>query len=257
LPDPRTILITGASSGIGAALATAYAAAGKTLILCGRNRERLAATAGACRSKGATVGEVCFDMGDLDGLSARLQEIDGEAPLDLAILNAGIGGFAAAGQIVEPVETARAIATVNFSATVVAATALAERMAGRGRGHIVLIGSISESFPLPMAPTYAASKAGLRLYAEALDLQLRRRGVAVSLVSPGFVDTPMSRGLPFPKPFLMTADAAAAAIKMKLARGARRIVVPRAFAILRTLAKMAPRSLVRAVLSRQNAAGQG
>ena len=98
------------------------------------------------------------------------------------------------------------------------ANAIAAAMAGRGRGQIVLIGSIAESFPLPMAPTYAATKAGLRMFAEALGIRLAKHGVGVTLVSPGFIDTAMSRQVTEPKPFLMSADKAAAIIARGIAR---------------------------------------
>jgi short-subunit dehydrogenase len=130
------------------------------------------------------------------------------------------------------------------------AHAIADAMARRGAGHIVLIGSISESYPLPMAPTYAATKAGLRLFAEALGLRLSKHGVTVSLVSPGFIDTPMSRKVVEPKPFLITADAAAAVIVRKVAAKNRVIVVPWQFAVIRAVTGLLPRALVRWVLSR-------
>jgi len=123
-------------------------------------------------------------------------------------------------------------------------------MVRRGTGHIVLIGSISESYPLPMAPTYAATKAGLRLFAEALGLRLSKQGVAVTLVSPGFVDTPMSRKLTEPRPFLITADAAAAVIVRGVAAGKRVIVVPWQFAVIRALSMLLPRAILRWALSR-------
>jgi NAD(P)-dependent dehydrogenase (short-subunit alcohol dehydrogenase family) len=101
-----------------------------------------------------------------------------------------------------------------------------------------------------MARAYAGAEAGLRMFAEALDLRLRRHGVSVTLVSPGFIDTPMSRGMPFPQPFLVTAEAAASIIKRRLIGRPRRFVVPRAFAIVRALAAIVPRPLMRAVLGR-------
>jgi short-subunit dehydrogenase len=138
LPDaPTKILITGASSGLGAALARAYAAPGKTLVICGRNSERLAATAEACRRAGAAVQDLCFDMREVDSLGERLQELDSALAFDLAILNAGVGGIPAAELIVEPLQHAHDVALVNFSATVVAATAVAQGMVERGGGHIV------------------------------------------------------------------------------------------------------------------------
>lgn len=243
----KTILITGASSGIGAALARVYARSGVTLLLWGRDQARLDEVAGQCRALGAAVATQIFDLRDAAGFAAKLIAVDA----DLAIFNAGLGGTAPAGAPAEAPETAQAIAEVNFVAPIVGANALAGAMARRGTGHIVLIGSISESYPLPMAPTYAATKAGLRLFAEALGLRLAKRGVAVTLVSPGFIDTPMSRKVVEPKPFLMTADAAAAAIARGIAAKKRVIVVPWQFAIMRSVTDLLPRALVRWVLSRQ------
>jgi NAD(P)-dependent dehydrogenase (short-subunit alcohol dehydrogenase family) len=100
-----------------------------------------------------------------------------------------------------------------------------------------------------MAPVYAGTKAGLALFAEALGLRLAKYGVGVTLVSPGFVDTPMSRSLKEPRPFLIGADAAAAIIAGKIERGARRIVVPWQFVVIRAIAGLVPRGIVRAVLS--------
>ncbi len=143
----------------------------------------------------------------------------------------------------------RATAEVNFLSPVVGASMIAGAMAGRGGGHIVLIGSIAESYPLPQAPTYAATKAGLALFADALSLRMAKHRVAVTLVSPGFIDTPMSRQVPPPKPFLMTADDAARIIARGIARGARRIVVPWQFAVIRAITSLLPRSLLRLILS--------
>jgi short-subunit dehydrogenase len=123
-------------------------------------------------------------------------------------------------------------------------------MGARGAGHIVLIGSIAAMFPLPMAPTYSGSKAGLMMFAEALRGRVKRHGVSVTLVSPGFIDTPMSQGLTEPRPFLITAEQAAAIIKKKVARGAGHIIVPWPFAVIAAIAGLIPKVLVRAVLSR-------
>jgi short-subunit dehydrogenase len=247
---PKTILITGASSGIGAALARAHARAGVTILLWGRDETRLNETAQQCRALGATALVQSFDLRDVAGLAARLADADAATPIDLAIFNAGLGGTVPQGAFAEAPQMAQAVAEVNFVAPVTGANVLADAMGRRGRGHIVLIGSISESFPLPMAPTYAATKAGLRLFAEALDIRMARYGVAVTLVSPGFIDTPMSRKVTEPKPFLMDADTAAAIITRKIANGARTIVVPWQFAVIRGLAGLLPRGVVRLFLTR-------
>jgi short-subunit dehydrogenase len=248
--SPKTILITGASSGIGAALARAYARSGVTLLLWGRDQARLNEIEAQCRALGAVVSIQSFDVRDAAGFIARLAAADAATPIDLAIFNAGLGGTAANDAFAETPETAQAIAEVNFVAPVAGANAIAGAMAKRGAGQIVLIGSISESFPLPMAPTYAASKAGLRMFAEALGIRLKKHGVTVSLVSPGFIDTPMSRKVTEPKPFLMDADKAAIIIARKIEDRARVIVVPWQFIVVRVFTSLLPRALVRWVMSR-------
>lgn len=247
MPD-RTILITGASSGLGAALAHALAAPGVSLILWGRDAARLTQAAAACRAKGANCVTDAFDIRDSD---MQLSRLSAAGAIDLAVFNAGLGGSVGADRVAEDPARARATAEVNFVAPVVGASFVAGEMARRGRGHIVLIGSISESYPLPMAPTYVGTKAGLRLFAEALYTRMKAHGVAVTLVSPGFIDTPMSRGLDEPRPFLITAEQAARGILRGIAAGKRVIVVPWQFAVVRFLTNLLPRALVRAVLSRQ------
>jgi short-subunit dehydrogenase len=247
---PERILITGASSGLGASLARAYAAPGASLVLWGRDEARLAVVAASCRALGAAVQSDAFDLRDMEDMAARLTARDGEAPITLAIFNAGVGGSVPRDHRAETVEAALRMASVNFTAPVVGANVIGEAMARRGAGHIVLIGSIAESFPLPMAPTYAGAKAGLAMFAEALGLRLKPHHVAVSLVSPGFIDTPMSQQVEEPKPFLITPDRAAAIIKRKLAGRARRIVVPWQFIPLRAFAMALPRVLLRRILGR-------
>lgn len=244
----RTILITGASSGIGAALAREYATPGVSLILWGRDAARLAETAAAAKAKGAACVTDAFDIRDQD---AQLSRLRAAGAIDLAIFNAGLGGSVSGDRTAEDPSRARATAEVNFVAPVVGASFVAGEMARRGAGHIVLIGSISESYPLPMAPTYAATKAGLRLFAEALGLRMAKYGVGVTLVSPGFIDTPMSQQLNEPRPFLISAERAARGIVRGVAAGNRVIVVPWQFAAIRFITDLLPRSLVRALLSRR------
>lgn len=191
-----------------------------------------------------------FDLRDAQGLIGRLAATDAATPIDIAIFNAGLGGTAPVGAAAETPQASHAVAEVNFVAPVIGANAVAEAMARRGRGQIVLIGSIAESFPLPMAPTYAATKAGLRMFAEALGIRLAGRGVGVTLVSPGFIDTAMSRQVTEPKPFLMSADRAAAIIMRGVERRARTIVLPWQFGVIRAVTALLPRALLRAVLSR-------
>lgn len=245
----RTILITGASSGIGAALARHYAAPQSRLILWARNGERLTAVAESCRTGGAVVTAACFDLADQARLAAELESADDRNPIDIAIFNAGLGGSIPHNRIAQEPNNAAAMVTVNFTAPVLGANLLADRMARRGHGRIVLIGSVAAAFPLPMAPIYSATKAGLAMFADALRLRLMRYGVKVTLVSPGFVDTPMSQSLTEPKPFLIAPERAATVIARKVDAGARHIVVPWQFAAISFAARLIPGAIVRAVLS--------
>jgi short-subunit dehydrogenase len=231
-------------------LARAEARAGVTLLLWGRNAARLEEVVQACRARGAEAKSELFDLSDSAGFAPRLAAADAATPIDLAIFNAGLGGTAPDDAVSEGPEAARAIAEVNFVAPVVGAHLIAEAMARRGGGQIVLIGSISESYPLPMAPTYAATKAGLKMFAEALRLRLAKHRVVVTLVSPGFIDTPMSQQVTQPKPFLIGADAAARIISRRIARGDAAIVVPWQFRVIRAATNLLPRFVLRWALAR-------
>ena len=245
-----TILITGASSGIGAALAARFAGPGNRLVLCGRNRERLGDTARRCRAQGAEVDEACFDITQFNQLVAVLEAADDAKPIDIAILNAGLGGSLPRQRAAQDIAGTIEMSGVNFTAPLVAANLMAERMAQRRRGRIVLVGSVAAFFPTPMAPAYAGTKAGLAMFAEALRLRLAEAGVGVTLVSPGFIDTPMSRSLTEPKPFLMAPEKAAAVIARGIVRGARHIVVPWQFIVVCIAARLVPAVVIRAVLQR-------
>lgn len=244
----RTILITGASSGLGAALAAEFASPATHLVLWGRDTERMDRVAELCRTRGAAVSTASIDLRDIAAMTARLGACDAETPLDLAIFNAGVGGPAPPLPVVEAVDRVIEIITVNFVAAAAGATTVAAGMAFRRHGHIVLIGSIGESFPLPMAPAYSGAKAGLKVLAEAMGLRLRDHGVTVSLISPGFIDTPMSRKIGGWKPFMLTPEAAASAIRKRLARGDTQIVVPRIFGVIRLAFNHLPRVLRHAIL---------
>ncbi len=242
-----TILVTGASSGIGAALAKAYASPVTILILWGRNAERLAQTARECRNLGSTVRVLEFDLRNIGEIAGHIRNFDAVTPIDIAILNAGLGGVSGEHEA-ESAQYALDVATVNFTAAVVGANAAAECMVSRGRGHIVLMSSVADSIPLPMAPAYSGSKAGLKMFAESLAIRLEHSGIRVSLVAPGFVDTAMSRQVHAPKPFMISAEVAAATIKRRLAKRGARIVIPWQYGILTAAFRCLPGPLRRSVL---------
>jgi short-subunit dehydrogenase len=222
------VLVTGASSGIGKALAEALAAPGVALHLSGRDAGRLAATAEACRARGATVREAVLDVTDAAGMADWVR---GAGRLDLVVANAGISG--GTGTAHEPVEQARRIFAVNVTGvlnTALPAIALmAAQPPGTGgrRGQVAVIASIAAFVAAPGAPAYCASKSAVQRWAEALDVTERRRGIRVAAICPGYIRTPMTARNPFPMPLLMEPEEAARRILAGLAVGRSRVVFPR------------------------------
>lgn len=235
------IFITGASSGLGEALARHYAAPGRTLLLWGRNDQRLETIGEICRRAGAAVETRSLDLMDVEAAVAAVNEADERHPISLALLVAGLGDVRQPGMAVESPDQIRRLGLVNFVAPCAIASALAERMAGRSHGHIVFIGSAAAFHALPFAAAYAGSKAGLARFADALRIGMARHGVRVTLVSPGFIGTAAGRKVAGPKPLLMQTADAAARIARAVAAGQAHAVLPWPFAGLRWLDRLLPR----------------
>jgi len=222
--NPASILITGASSGIGAALAIAYAAPGISLALAGRDRERLKDVRAACLAAGAQVMATVVDVMDRDRMQAWIHDADRSRPLDLVIANAGIsGGTAGDG---ESDEQSRRIFDANITGVLNTVHPALAAMRRRGRGQIAIMSSVASFRGMPGAPAYSASKAAVRTYGEALRGALHADGIAVSVICPGFVRSRMTDANAFRMPMLMDADRAAGIIKRGLARNRARIAFP-------------------------------
>ncbi len=243
------ILITGASGGLGGALARHYAAPGTYLCLWGRDIARLEAIAQDCRAAGAEVSIRSLDLADVSAALLALREEDAEHPFDIAVFSSGRGDVRAPEDLVEAAEQVAELGTINFTAPAAMAAALADRMAGRGRGQIVMIGSAAAFHALPFAAAYSGTKAGLARFADALRLSVRRYGVTVTLVSPGFIDTAAGRKVPGPKPMLMRPEAVAARIAKAAAAGKAHLVLPWPFILLRWLDRLLPGPLRDRVLA--------
>lgn len=238
--DLEHILVTGASGGLGGAVARHYARPGVRLSLWGRDEVRLVAVAGACRAAGASAEVRLLDIADVDGAIAALRTEDEADPFDLAVLASGVGDIRATGDRVEDAALVARLGTVNFTAPAAMAAALAGRMAARGRGSIVIVGSAAAFHALPFAAAYSGTKAGLARFAEALRLGVGQHGVAVTLVSPGFIDTAAGRKVPGPKPLLMQPEAVAARIARAAERRQAHLVLPWPFTLLRLLDRLLP-----------------
>lgn len=225
------IMISGASGGLGSALAGAFAEAGTLFSLWGRNPERLADAASLCRAKGAEVRTLTGDARDLPRVRQALRDSDAACPVDMLILNAGVSSGLLPDGGMEPVEDVCRTLEVNALGAVNMGACLLESMLRRGRGQIVFISSLAALYPLPYSPAYSAAKAAVACYARALRASLPpSAGVRISLVCPGYVDTPMSRRLIGPQPFRMSAQQAASLIRAGLEAGRDDIVFPRLLA---------------------------
>ena len=248
MKDPKSILITGASSGIGQGLATLYAAPGVSLALTGRNAERLDAVAASCREQGATVHPKLIDVAERSAMDAWIREIDAQSPLDLVIANAGIG----LGPNDEPTLadiTERTFAT-NVDGVFNTIHPALKRMKARRRGQVAIMSSVAGFVGMPGAVPYAASKAAVRSYGEGLRGAYHRHGVEVNVICPGFIVTRMTERNRFPMPFLMQADKASKIIVKGLARNKGRIAFPwRMYTLIRLL-QMLPNALADRLLRR-------
>ena len=225
-PFPETVLITGATGGIGGALAEVYADTGITLILQGRNVVRLEELAAICGAKGARVLIHELDLRDRGELALWLRNTCAREEVDLVIVNAGVNtniGPEGAGERWEDVQE---LIEVNVLAAMATVDAVLPSMRERSRGQIALISSLAAYFGLPITPSYCASKAAMRAYGEALRGWLAPEGIRISVVMPGYVESQMCRDMPGPKPFLWPADRAARYIKRGLARNQPRISFP-------------------------------
>lgn len=215
LSDAR-VLITGASSGIGAATARAMAGTGARLVLAGRDRRRLDAVATATGGR-ALAGDIATGAADLAGRAG---------PVDVLVSNAGAGWAGPTGAT--PAETIERLVAVNLTAPVLLARLLLPGMLERGRGHLVFVASIAGAVGVREEAVYSATKAGLIMFAEGLRRELR--GVGVSVVLPGVVDTPFfdRRGVPYARrrPRPVPPERVAGAIVTAIERGRAESYVP-------------------------------
>lgn len=186
-PATRTVVITGASSGIGAALAHRYARAGGLFGLVGRDRSRLETVAEQCRVNGHEVRTAAIDVCDRSTPAAWLEEFDCEAPVDIVIANAGVSAGTTLDWQLEDTDESCALMQANVLGVLNTVQQLIPRMLARGRSQIAIMGSVAALIPLPDSPAYSASKAAVLSYGLALRGHLYKAGIRVSVICPGYV----------------------------------------------------------------------
>ncbi|HEY0158501.1 MAG TPA: SDR family NAD(P)-dependent oxidoreductase [Thermoanaerobaculia bacterium] len=241
-------IITGASSGIGHALAHELAKRGYELALLARRGDLLATLAAELRARGVRVASAVCDV--IDGAAVReavgrtQSELGG--PFDVAIANAGVSitGHATKFSLAD----AEQIIRVNVLGVMYLYDAVMPSMVERGSGRFVGVASIAGLRGLPTSGPYSASKAAVQAFLEAARIELKPYGVGVTIVNPGFVATPMTEKHRFRMPFLMQADDAAVVIADGIERGARVVEFPRPMSLLMRATRLVPDALYERML---------
>lgn len=240
----KHILLCGASGNLGGHLARQLAPFGVRLALWGRKADALEAVAAACRAiSGTTVTTQCVDIADVAAALAAMRQADDADPFDCAFFAAGAGDTREAGRRIDSAELIARLGIINYVAPAALAAEIGERMAARGAGRIVLVGTAAASHPLPFAAGYASSKCGLSLFAESLRLALKPGGVSVTLASPGFFAAAADGAHAYARPGEIPPERVAARIISGAARGKSEVVTPGWFLLLRWLGQALPRPL--------------
>jgi NADP-dependent 3-hydroxy acid dehydrogenase YdfG len=214
--DSAVVVVTGASSGIGRALAFRLTASGYRVGLIARRRELIEAAVDEMRASGGVAAAAPADVGDRGALRAAIADIESRlGPVDVMVANAGFG----APTRLDPLNTHDVEQTirVNVMGVIYSIEAVLPGMISRRCGHLVAISSLGAFKGLPGESAYCASKAAVNAYMEGLRIALRSKGVVVTTVCPGFVETPMTP-MDSAMPFLMSADAAALRIARLITR---------------------------------------
>ncbi|GAB5470260.1 MAG: SDR family NAD(P)-dependent oxidoreductase [Rhodospirillales bacterium] len=241
--------ITGASSGIGRALALKMAAAGRSVVISARSAEALDRVAAEAEGLPGHLIALPLDVTDAEAVKAAVAEIEADhGPLALAVLNAGTHKPLSATNL-DPADF-RALAELNLFATVSCLAAALAPMRTRGRGQIAVVASVAGYFGLPTSSAYGMTKAGLINMTQALQPELAAMGITLQLVNPGFVRTPLTDRNRFPMPFLMEPDKAAERFLRGLESGRFEIVFPWRLAAILRLLRALPMSWALAVTKR-------
>ena len=245
MPDhgagPQRVFITGASSGLGAALAAEYAAQGATLGLLARRGEMLDQLI-ATLPNSERHRAYAADVRDHAAIAAAAQAFLAYAGgADVVIANAGIS-VGTLTEFSEDIAVFEAVIATNVVATAATfAPFIAAMRTQRAPARLVGIGSVAGIRGLPGAEAYSASKAAVISYCESLRLEMKPYGIKVVTICPGYIATPMTAGNPYPMPFLMKADRAASLISRAIARRRRFYVLPWPMALVGCLLRVLPR----------------
>ena len=237
------IVITGASRGLGAALAVRFAGPGVVLGLIGRDLDALQSVSAQCAGRGATTRIAAIDITDGAAMAALLADWDSAHPIDLAIANAGVTGGRQADGTMDGVAGARRLIEANLIGTMNLVEPLLPRFQARRSGQFALIASLAALRGMPDHPAYSASKAGVVAYGEGLRAALRPTRVTVSVILPGYFASSLDNHWSGPKPLAMPLDRMADRVAAAIRRGDALAMIPRRLGLVLRALALLPSSL--------------
>jgi NAD(P)-dependent dehydrogenase (short-subunit alcohol dehydrogenase family) len=201
----RSVFLTGASGGLGEGMSRAFAGRGYSLALTGRRTDRLEELAADLRKSGAPRVTVhSLDVTDFASVPRVMAEAaEAHGGLDIVVANSGIGGSTPVGR--GAFEAARRVVETNLLGAMATVDAAVELFLVQGRGHVVGVTSVAAVRGLPMQGAYSASKSGLSRYLEAVRMEVGDKGIVVTDLAPGFIDTEINRHMPS-RPFVVSAE---------------------------------------------------
>ncbi|HEY8039451.1 MAG TPA: SDR family NAD(P)-dependent oxidoreductase [Polyangiaceae bacterium] len=236
---PGTLLITGASSGIGRALAFEYARGGARIALCARREAELEAVATEVRSLGGEALCIPLDVREPDAVADAVRRADRElGSLDMVIANAGRGDARLSTRLTW--DDVGPILDVNVKGAMATLVAAIPIFVAQQHGHLVGVSSLAGQRGLPTSAAYSASKAALGVFLESLRIDLAPVGIRVTDVQPGFVATPINEGATHPMPFRWPVDKAARVIAHRLERAPAVIAFPWPLVLASRLGRLMP-----------------
>jgi short-subunit dehydrogenase len=251
---PKRALVTGASAGIGLAVARRLAARGIEVWMAARRKDVLQKEVDAINATGGRAHALVLDVADTEATVARLAKLDAETGgIDLVVANAGLAG--ARGAIPLPKAAwadVRDILHTNLLGAAATVYPFIAPMVARGHGQLVGISSLSADCPIARSAAYGGSKAGLTFFLESADIELKAAGVDVTIIHPGFVSTPAGDELigTAPRPLLVSADKMARVIDRAIVRRKRLVRYPWIMGFVARLTAWLPRFIMRPLIRR-------
>ncbi|MFK7973371.1 MAG: SDR family NAD(P)-dependent oxidoreductase [Rickettsiaceae bacterium] len=238
----KTIIITGASSGLGAALAVHYSKQHHRLFLFGRSHARLHEVSESCKANGSDIQTFSEDVTDANSMKRCLETIAREQNIDIVIACAGVSAGTLQGP--ETLEQVQKIFDTNIYGVLNTIMPIIPYMIKQQKGNIAIVSSMAGIIGLSCAPSYSASKGSMRLFSDALRGYLQRYNITVTTIIPGYIQTPMTKVNQFPMPFIISAEKAAEKVAAGIACNKHLVTFPWILYIFMKLCCLLPAGLL-------------